>query len=85
MEKEWYHPMVDALVENKFIPIIVLGINSETGIPRLSMSLELPKILQEFPDILETIILSVQHLRELVKPPDDRAKGITLSLYKGEI
>lgn len=81
MEKEWYHPMIDSLVDTNHLPLIAIGVSLETGMPRLSMSLELPRLFQEYPAILETIMLSLEHLRELGKPPDDRSKAFTLSLY----
>ena len=76
--------MVDALVGTNHIPVVAIGISLETGMPRVSMSLELPGILRDHPSILQSILLSIEHLKELAKPPDDRSKNVMLSTYTGE-
>ena len=81
MEKEWYYPMIDAQVEMNSLPLLVVGVNLDTGMPRVSMNPELPRVMREYPSILEALVLSIEQLKELAKPPDDRAKGLSISRY----
>ena len=84
MEKKWYYPMIDAQVETNSLPLLVIGINLDTGMPRISMNPELPRVMREYPSILKALVLSIEQLKEMAKPPDDRAKGISISLYHVE-